>query len=56
VLKVGIGKAVCLLAVGVALVVAGVALIYVPAAFIVAGAAITAGCWFGLDVDVPVKQ
>lgn len=55
-LKVGIGKAVCLLAVGVALIVAGVALVYPPAAFIVAGAAITAGCWYGLDVDVPVKK
>jgi hypothetical protein len=50
VLKVGIRTALGLLALGGALVVAGVALIYPPAALIVAGAAVFAGTYFGVDV------
>ena len=49
-MKLGLGKALCLLAVGAGLVVAGVAMVYVPAAFVLAGVAVIAGTLWGVDV------
>lgn len=49
-MKLGFGKALCLLAVGAGLVVAGVALVYPPAALVLSGVAIIAGTLWGVDV------
>jgi hypothetical protein len=49
-MKLGIGKAIGLLALGAGLIVAGVAMVYPPAAFILGGGALVAGTLWGVDV------
>jgi hypothetical protein len=50
VLKLGIGRALILLAIGGGLVIAGVAMVYMPAAFVLAGGGIVAGTLWGVEI------